>query len=127
MYRICELVNICNYNGETSDCGALEGDREMEGGIIRNGSVIEERREERDGCRVKCLSALIPVLASHPTLHHMALSGEYISTTINVHYVCTSTAKRKISCLPSHKYIILHNLIHIPCFSSLFSCLYSSD
>ena len=65
MCRLCEAVSVC---GSSVDSG---GDLSAGETGSRGGD------EGREGSRVRCLSALVPVLASHPSLHHLALSGEY--------------------------------------------------
>ena len=52
-------------SGETGD----KGTGEEEEGVTREGG---------EEVRVDCLSALVPLLSAHPSLHHMAHSGQLI-------------------------------------------------
>ena len=68
IYVVCRLyglVSVGENSGETGD----KGSGEEEEGVTREGG---------EEVRVDCLSALVPLLSAHPSLHHMAHSGQWL-------------------------------------------------
>ena len=74
------MVCDSGYSRETGDKGS--GKKEKGEGVGSGGREEEEGEESR----VDCLSSLIPVLLGHPSLHHMAHSGQLATE----HLCCTN-------------------------------------
>ena len=99
MCRLYEWVNVGTSEGLETEVVGVGPGREVRGGeeegeegggnmsaaSLRAGGY--ERWKEGEGEegkgreRVACLSALIPVLAAHSSLHHMAYAGQHCSCT----------------------------------------------